>query len=161
MTELHRLVYAQVLSSHALTWQIALIYLASCKKQGMGLLKILLYKQPVGHNQVLLKNTEICRMYEFDNVGSNAMKIARVNHWKHGKKGSGVFWLQQAQDEFRLNRIAQPLFDFVGKSVSDESFKQWEGLIELLGSQSKAAGGLDFLHRLTLATNLGRAILEE
>ncbi|KAK1367795.1 Nuclear pore complex protein Nup85 [Heracleum sosnowskyi] len=145
--ELHRLVYAQVLSSHALTWQIAPIYLASCKKQGMGLLEILLYKQPVGHNQVLLKNIEICRMYELDNVGSNAMKIAGVHHWKHGKKGSGVFWLQQAQDEFRLNRIAQQLFDFVGKSVSDESFKQWEGLIELLGSQSKAAGGLDFLHK--------------
>lgn len=145
--ELHRLVYAQVLSSHALTWQIAPIYLASCKKQGMGLLEILLYKQPVGHNQVLLKNIEICRMYELDNVGSNAMKIAGVHHWKHGKKGSGVFWLQQAQDEFRLNRIAQQLFNFVGKSVSDESFKQWEGLIELLGSQSRAAGGLEFLHK--------------
>lgn len=50
-------------------------------------------------------------------------KIAGVHHWKHGKKGSGVFWLQQARDEVRLNRIAQQLFDFVGKSVSDESFK--------------------------------------
>lgn len=43
-------------------------------------------------------------------------------HWKHGRKGSGVFWLQQAQDEVRLNRIAQQLFDVVGKSISDESF---------------------------------------
>lgn len=34
-----------------------------------------------------------------------------------------MFWLQQAQDEVRLNRIAKHLFDFVGKSVSDESFK--------------------------------------
>ncbi|XP_058222652.1 nuclear pore complex protein NUP85 isoform X2 [Rhododendron vialii] len=128
MEELHRLVYAQVLSSHALTWQIAPIYLASCTKQGMALLKILLYKQPMHHNQILLK-------------------IAGVHHWKHGKKGSGVFWLQQARDEIRLSTIAQQLFDFVGKSISEESFKQWEGLIELLGSESRIAGGLEFLHK--------------
>ena len=46
-----------------------------------------------------------------------------MHQWKHGKKGFGVFWLQQARDEVRLNRIAQQLFDFVGKSISDESFK--------------------------------------
>ncbi|KAK3023131.1 hypothetical protein RJ639_043970 [Escallonia herrerae] len=134
--ELHRLVYAQFLSSHALTWQIAPIYLTSCIKQGMGMLEILLYKQPVHHNQVLLKNLEICRLYELDRVSSNIMKMAGVHHWKHGKKGSGVFWLQQARDEFRLNRIAQHLFDF-----------QWEGLIELLGSDSRTAGGFEFLHK--------------
>ncbi|KAK3040998.1 hypothetical protein RJ639_029108 [Escallonia herrerae] len=134
--ELHRLVYAQFLSSHALTWQIAPIYLTSCIKQGMGLLEILLYKQPVHHNQVLLKNLEICRLYELDRVSSNIMKMAGVHHWKHGTKGSGVFWLQQARDEFRLNRIAQHLFGF-----------QWEGLIELLGSDSRTAGGLEFLHK--------------
>ncbi|XP_028056570.1 nuclear pore complex protein NUP85 isoform X2 [Camellia sinensis] len=147
MEELHRLVYAQVLSSHALTWQIAPIYLTSCMKQGMGLLEILLYKQPVQHNQLLLKNIEICRLYELDSVSSKIMKIAGVHHWKHGKKGSGVFWLQQAQDEVCLNRIAQQLFNFVGKSISDESLKQWEGLIELLGSESRTAGGLEFLHK--------------
>uniref|UniRef100_A0A2N9G9B0 Nuclear pore complex protein Nup85 n=1 Tax=Fagus sylvatica TaxID=28930 RepID=A0A2N9G9B0_FAGSY len=145
--ELHRLVYAQVLSSHALTWQIAPIYSASCIKQGMGLLEILLSKQPVQNNQILLKIIEICRLYELDSVSSNIMKIAGVFHWKHGRKGSGVFWLQQARDEVRLNRIAQQLFDSVGKSISDESFKQWEGLIELLGSESKTAGGLEFLHK--------------
>ncbi|MCL7037925.1 hypothetical protein MKW94_030141, partial [Papaver nudicaule] len=53
--ELHRLVYAQVLASHALTWQIAPVYLASCMKQGMAMLEILLYKQPVQHNRMLLK----------------------------------------------------------------------------------------------------------
>ncbi|KAE8735235.1 hypothetical protein F3Y22_tig00000340pilonHSYRG00085 [Hibiscus syriacus] len=57
-----------------------------------------------------------------------------------------MFWLQQARDEYRLNRIAQ-LFDSVGKAISDESFKQWEGLIQLLGSDSKTAGRLDFLHK--------------
>ncbi|KAF5773318.1 putative nucleoporin [Helianthus annuus] len=145
--ESHRLVYAQVLSSHALTWQIAPIYLISCVKHGVGLLEILLYKQPAYHSQVLLKNIEICRMYDLDSVSSNAMKIAGVHHWKHGRKGAGVFWLQQAGDETRLNRIAQKLFDFVGKSISDESFEQWEGLIELLGSESRTAGGLEFLHK--------------
>ncbi|KAL3361227.1 hypothetical protein AABB24_014232 [Solanum stoloniferum] len=145
--ELHRLVYAQVLSSHALTWQIAPIYLTSCIKQGIGLLENLLYKQPVQHSQILLKSIEICRLYELDTINSNIMRIAGVHHWKHGRKGSGVFWLQQARDEFRLNRIAKQLFDFVGKSVSDEGFKQWEGLIELLGSESRTAGGLEFLNK--------------
>ncbi|OAY26794.1 nuclear pore complex protein NUP85 isoform X2 [Manihot esculenta] len=145
--ELHRLVHAQVLSSHILTWQIAPIYLISCMKQGMGLLEILLSRQPVKHNQLLIKNLEICRLYELDSVSSNIMKIAGIYHWKHGRKGSGVFWLQQARDEVCLNRIAQQLFDTVGKSISDESFKQWEGLIELLGSESKPVGGLEFLHK--------------
>uniref|UniRef100_A0A2P2KFQ3 Nuclear pore complex protein Nup85 n=2 Tax=Rhizophora mucronata TaxID=61149 RepID=A0A2P2KFQ3_RHIMU len=145
--ELHRLVYAQVLSSHVLTWQIGPIYLASCMKQGMGLLEILLYRQPVQHNQCLLKTLEICRLYDLGEVSSNIMKIAGVYHWKHGRKGSGVFWLQQARDEGRLNRIAQQLFDSVGKSISGESFQQWEGLIELLGSECKPAGGLEFLHK--------------
>lgn len=49
--------------------------------------------------------------------------MAGVHQWKHGKKGSGVYWLQQAGDEFRLGRIAQQLFDSVGKSISEESFK--------------------------------------
>lgn len=147
MEELHRLVYAQVLSSHSLTWQIAPVYLSSCSKQGMGLLEILLYKQPVQPNQLLLKVLEICRLYDLSSISSNIMKIAGVYHWKHGRKGSGVFWLQQAQDEVRLNRIAQQLFDFVGKPISDNSFKQWEGLIELLGSEARTVGGLEFLHK--------------
>ncbi|KAE8688983.1 Nuclear pore complex protein NUP85 [Hibiscus syriacus] len=145
--ELHQLIYAQVLSSHPLTWQIAPIYLISCMKHGMVLLQILLSKQPVQDNQLLLKSIEICRLYELHSITSNIMKITGVHHWKHGRKGCGVFWLQQARDEYRLNRIAQQLFDSVGKSISDESFKQWEGLIQLLGSDSKTAGGLEFLHK--------------
>ncbi|XP_050886033.1 nuclear pore complex protein NUP85 isoform X2 [Lathyrus oleraceus] len=147
MMELHRLAYAQVLSSHALTWQIAPIYLTSCMKQGMGLLENLLYRQSVQHNNLLLKNIEICRLYGLDYISSNIMKVAGVYHWKHGRKGAGVYWLQQSQDTNCLNRIAQQLFDSVGKSISDESFKQWEGIIELLGSESKPAGGLEFLHK--------------
>ncbi|KAG6585385.1 Nuclear pore complex protein NUP85, partial [Cucurbita argyrosperma subsp. sororia] len=145
--ELHRLVYAQVLCSHAFTWQIAPIYLTSCAKQGIGFLETLLYNQPVQHNGMLLKNLEICRLYELDGLSSNIMKIAGVYHWKHGRKGCGVFWLRKARDEVRLNKIALQLFDSVGKSISDESFKQWEGLIELLGSESKNTGGLEFLHK--------------
>ncbi|ONK69756.1 uncharacterized protein A4U43_C05F26390 [Asparagus officinalis] len=145
--ELHRLVYAQVLSSHPLTWQIAPTYLASCPKQGLGLLENLLYRQPVQHFQMILKNLEICRLYELDDISSRVMKIAGMYNWKHGKKGFGVYWLQQAQDEVRLNKIAQRLFECIGKSVSDDSFKQWEGLIELLGSEVGSAGGLEFLHK--------------
>ncbi|XP_051129634.1 nuclear pore complex protein NUP85 [Andrographis paniculata] len=145
--ELHRLIYAQILSSHALTWNIAPIYLTSCMMQGLGLLENLLSQQPVQHQQVLLKSIEICRLNGLDYISNNMMKIAGVNHWKHGKKGSAVFWLQQARDEVRLNRIAKHLFDFVGQSVSDKSFKQWEGMIELLGTESKTAGGLEFLKK--------------
>ncbi|KAK9099110.1 hypothetical protein Syun_026155 [Stephania yunnanensis] len=148
--ELYRLVYAQVLSSHALTWQaseIAPVYLMSCATQGTRLLEILLYKQPVQQNQILLKTLEICRLYELDSISSDIMKIAGMRQWKHGRKGSGVFWLQKAQDEVRLNRISQQLFDYVGRSISDNGFKQWEGLIELLGQEAKTVSGLDFLHK--------------
>lgn len=46
-----------------------------------------------------------------------------MHHWKHGRKGFGIYWLQQARDEIRLNKIAQQLFDCIGKSISDDSFK--------------------------------------
>ncbi|QCE03957.1 nuclear pore complex protein [Vigna unguiculata] len=106
----------------------------------MGLLENSLYRQFVQHNNVLLKNIEIFHLYELDGISSNIMK-------KDGHKGVGVFWLQQAQDSICLDRIAQQLFDSVGKSIFDESFKQWEGMIELLGSESKPVGGLEFLHK--------------
>ncbi|XP_073007970.1 nuclear pore complex protein NUP85 [Typha latifolia] len=145
--ELHRLVYAQVLSSHTLTWQIAPTYLASCPKQGLGLLEILLCKQPVQSHQITLKTLEICRLYELENISSGVMKIAGMYHWKHGRKGSGIYWFQQARDIVRLDRIAQELFESIGKSLSDDSFKQWEGLIELLGSDVGTSRGLEFLHK--------------
>ncbi|CAD5179032.1 nuclear pore complex protein NUP85-like isoform X1 [Musa acuminata AAA Group] len=145
--ELHRLVYAQILSSHPLTCQIAPTYLASCPKQGIGLLEILLYKQPIQHHQVILKNLEICRLYELDNISVNVLKTAGMYNWKHGRRGFGIYWLQLARDEVRLNRIAQQLFKCIGKSLSDDSFKQWEGLLELLGTQVGSSGGLEFLHK--------------
>ncbi|CAN6441191.1 unnamed protein product [Victoria cruziana] len=144
--ELHRLVYAQVLASHALTWQIAPIYLASCPKQGLGLLEILLYRQPLQHNQLFLKTLEICNLYELGNIGASIMTIAGMHHWKHGRKGLGVFWLQQAHDDVRLGKIALQLFESIGKSLSNDSFRQWEGLVELLQHENKSAGGLEFLH---------------
>lgn len=50
-------------------------------------------------------------------------QIAGMYNWKHGRKGSGIYWLQQARDEVRLNRIAQQLFECIGKPVSDDNFK--------------------------------------
>ncbi|WVZ68867.1 hypothetical protein U9M48_017749 [Paspalum notatum var. saurae] len=147
LEELHRLVYAQVLCSHSLTWQIAPTYLSSCLNQGLGLLEILLLKQPIQDNRLVLKTLEICRLYELDNVSTNIMKVAGIYHWKHGRKGSGVYWFQQAHDKVHLDRIAQLLFERIGKSVTDDSFKQWEGLLELLGPDIGSAGGLEFLHR--------------
>ncbi|KAH9301604.1 hypothetical protein KI387_013187, partial [Taxus chinensis] len=148
LEELHRLVYAQVLSSHSFTWQIAPIYLASCPRQGLGLLEILLFKQPYTvDNRSALKVLEICRLYELDDVGKSIMQIVGMHHWKHGRKGAGIFWLQKARDENRLNAIAEHLLGFVGKSVLDDAFQQWEGLIDLLGSEHEASGGLAFFHK--------------
>ncbi|XP_042387055.1 nuclear pore complex protein NUP85-like [Zingiber officinale] len=145
--ELHWLVYAQVLSSHPLTWQIASTYLAQCPKQGLGLLEFLLYKQPLQHHQGIFKNLDLSRSYDLDNISASIMKIAGMHHWKHGRKGFGIYWLQLARDEVRLNRIAQQLFEFIGRSLSDDSFQQWEGLIELLGTRVGSSGGLEFLHK--------------
>ncbi|KAH0460104.1 hypothetical protein IEQ34_010767 [Dendrobium chrysotoxum] len=147
IVELHRLVYCQVLTSHPLTWQVAPTYLVSCPKQGLGLLEILLSKQPVQNYPMILKNLEICQLNELYGISSCVKKIAGMHQWKHGRKGSGVYWLQEARDEARLNRIAQQLFECIGRSISDETFKQWEGLIELLGSDVGTAGGVGFLHR--------------
>jgi len=127
--------------------QIAPTYLSSCLNQGLGLLEILLLKQPIQDNRLVLKTMEICRLYELDNVSANIMKIAGIYHWKHGRKGAGVYWFQQARDKVCLDRIAQQLFERIGKSVTDDSFKQWEGLLELLGPDIGSAGGLEFLHR--------------
>lgn len=51
------------------------------------------------------------------------LQIVGMHHWKHGRKGAGIFWLQQARDENRLNAIAEHLLGFVGKSVSDDAFQ--------------------------------------
>lgn len=148
LEELYRLVYAQVLSSHYFTWQLAPIYLASCPRQGLRLLEILLLRQPfAGDNRLALKALEICRLYELDDVGISIMKIVGMHHWKYGRKGAGILWLQRAHDENRLSSIAEQLSEFVGKSVSDDGFQQWEGLIDLLGSEREATGGLAFLHK--------------
>lgn len=148
LEELYRLVYAQVLSSHYFTWQLAPIYLASCPRQGLRLLEILLLRQPfAGDNRLALKALEICRLYELDDVGISIMKIVGMHHWKHGRKGAGILWLQRAHDENRLSSIAEQLSEFVGKSVSDDGFQQWEGLIDLLGSEREATEGLAFLHK--------------
>ncbi|CAH1441125.1 unnamed protein product [Lactuca virosa] len=45
-----------------------------------SLQEILLYKQPVYHSQVLLKNIEICRLYDLDSVSENVMKIDVMHH---------------------------------------------------------------------------------
>lgn len=65
-------------------------------------------------------------------------------YWKHGRRGSGIHWLQQAHDEVRLNRIAQQLFECIGKSISDDSFKVqyfiiqsiWHFMINIINEQA-------------------------
>ncbi|KAJ1688052.1 hypothetical protein LUZ63_019442 [Rhynchospora breviuscula] len=145
--ELYMLVYAQALASHPLTWQVAPAYLSTCLNQGRGLLEILLLRQPVQNYRVVLKTLEICHLYELGNISTHIMKMAGMYQWKHGHKGLGIYWFQQSRDKTRLSRIAHKLFDNIGKSLSDDSFKQWEGLMELLGSDVGIAGGLEFIHK--------------
>ncbi|KAJ4797421.1 Nuclear pore complex protein NUP85 [Rhynchospora pubera] len=145
--ELYMLVYAQALASHPLTWQVAPAYLSTCSNQGRGLLEILLLRQPVQNYRVVLKTLEICHLYELGNISTHIMKMAGMYQWKHGHKGLGIYWFQQSRDKTRLSQIAHKLFDNIGKSLSDDSFKQWEGLMELLGSDVGIAGGLEFLHK--------------
>ncbi|KAJ3704017.1 hypothetical protein LUZ61_007722 [Rhynchospora tenuis] len=145
--ELYMLVYAQALASHPLTWQVAPAYLSTCLNQGRGLLEILLLSQPVQNYRVILKTLEICHLYELGNISTHIMKMAGMYQWKHGHKGLGIYWFQQSRDKTRLGQIAHKLFDNIGKSLSDDSFKQWEGLMELLGSDVGIAGGLEFLHK--------------
>lgn len=65
---------------------------------------------------------------------SPARKIAGMHHWKHGRKGFGIYWLQLARDEVRLNRIAQQLFEFIGRSLSDDSFQVFLDYIHKIAS---------------------------
>ncbi|XP_078168177.1 nuclear pore complex Nup85-like protein [Carex rostrata] len=145
--ELYMLVYAQALASHPLTWQVAPAYLSTCLNQGRGLLEILLLKQPVQNYRTVLKTLEICHLYELANISTHIMKMAGMYQWKHGHKGLGIYWFQQSRDKTRLSQIAHKLFDNISKPFSDDSFKQWEGLMELLGSDVGIAGGLEFLHK--------------
>ena len=81
--------------------QIAPTYLSSCLNQGLGLLEILLLKQPIQDNRQVLKvclfylvffqcfcsfylspktcfceqTLELCRLYELENVSTNIMKV--------------------------------------------------------------------------------------
>ncbi|KAJ3670975.1 hypothetical protein LUZ60_008401 [Juncus effusus] len=144
--EIYVLVYAQALASHSLTWQVAPAYL-SCLNQGPGLLEVLLLSQPVQNYRSVLKTLEICHLYELSNISPQIMRNAGMNQWKHGNKALAIHWFKQSRDKTILSRIAQQLFDFVGNSLSDQSFKQLEGLMELLGSDIGTAGGLDFLHK--------------
>lgn len=45
--------------------QIAPVYLSSCEKQGLGLLELLFYRQPVQDNQLLIKVSSTYILYCF------------------------------------------------------------------------------------------------
>ncbi|KAJ7568426.1 hypothetical protein O6H91_01G032400 [Diphasiastrum complanatum] len=150
LEELHRVIYAQVLSSHHLTWQLSPTYLASCPKQGCGLLENVLLKQPVsGNSRLFLKVLDISRLYDLGVVGTALSRVVGIHNWKHGRRGTGIMWLQQARDDLRLAAIANQLADSVTTFRTDdiESFQHLEGLLDLLDSEVRSAQGLSFLHR--------------
>eukprot|EP00249_Psilotum_nudum_P015814 c25530_g1_i3 orf=409-2625(-) len=150
LEELHRLVYAQVLSSHTSTWQLAPAYLACCPKQGLGLLENLLFTQPVSRQyRLAFKVLEVCRTYELWEAAKIIMRVIGVHIWKHGRKGAGIVWLQQADDDMLLSAIADELLDMVTveSTPHGDRLQQCESLIDLLGSDVEGLGGLSFLHK--------------
>lgn len=150
LEEFHRLVYAQLLSSHQCTWQLAPFYLASCPRQGRGLLEATLLMQPVSsHTKVPMKVLDICRMYDLRAIGEKYMRVMGVHYWKHGRKGLGISWLQRGRDYERLSFAANELLTAVMQtSVGDTNrLQELDGLIDLLGPQFEGFGGLTFLHR--------------
>ncbi|KAI5078662.1 hypothetical protein GOP47_0006333 [Adiantum capillus-veneris] len=150
LEEFHRLVYAQLLSSHPCTWQLAPFYLASCPRQGQGLLEAVLLMQPVSsHSKAPMKVLDICRMYELRSVGDKYMRMVGVYHWKHGRKGLGISWLQCGRDYERLSCAADELLAAVSQTSAGDSnrLQELDGLIDLLGPQFEGFGGLAFLHR--------------
>ncbi|MCO5555026.1 hypothetical protein L7F22_008565 [Adiantum nelumboides] len=150
LEEFHRLVYAQLLSSHPCTWQLAPFYLASCPRQGRGLLEAVLLMQPVSsHRKVPMKVLDICRLYDLRSVGEKYMRMVGVFYWKHGRKGLGISWLQRGRDYERLSCAANELLAAVSQtSVGDSNrLQELDGLIDLLGPQFEGFGGLAFLHR--------------
>ncbi|CAM6043893.1 unnamed protein product [Sphagnum compactum] len=148
LEELHRLFYSQVLSSHQLTWQLAPVYLSACPRQGLGMLETLLIKQPVSNSDRLaLKVLEVTRLYDLKAVATTIHRVVGVHHWKHGHKGAGIAWLQQAHDDSRLSAIADELLASYSSKISGCSLQNLEGLVELLGPELHAMQGLSFLHR--------------
>ncbi|CAN1218934.1 Nuclear pore complex protein NUP85 [Linum perenne] len=154
LEELHRLVYAQVLSSHALTWQIAPIYLTSCMRQGMGLLEILLLKQSVLDDQLLLKNLEICRLYELDGVSSRLMRNASTPQ---------RFWLPILYDAVKLlSWEERPLVSVAQTNVLLNKLQELSvGRLRPDYVQPELPAQAMNHVRYALATNLGRAIVDE
>ncbi|KAL6138982.1 hypothetical protein ACLB2K_064260 [Fragaria x ananassa] len=91
---------------------------------------ILLSKLPAEHNETLLKNIEICRFCKLDTVSSDIMKVVEFSGFS------------KPEMKFALPGLLSNYLILLESQISDESFKQWEGLIELLGSESKTTVGV-------------------
>lgn len=46
------------------------------------------------------------------------LQVVGVHHWKHGRKGAGIAWLQRAQDDRRLAAVADELLESVSLGMS-------------------------------------------
>jgi nuclear pore complex protein Nup85 len=46
------------------------------------------------------------------------LQVVGVHHWKHGHKGAGIAWLQQAHDDSRLSAIADELLASVSLGIT-------------------------------------------
>ena len=41
------------------------------------------------------------------------LQIVGMHHWKHGRKGAGITWLQRTQDDRHLTAVADELLESV------------------------------------------------
>ncbi|OAE33474.1 hypothetical protein AXG93_3822s1310 [Marchantia polymorpha subsp. ruderalis] len=154
LEELYRLSYAQSLASDPLTWQVAPVYLASCPGQGLGMLETLLLRLPVSDDSRLAqKALDVCRLYDLQAVGTTICRKVGVHSWKHGRIGAGIVWLQRARDKRLLSALSDQLLASVSTGSTwghVQDFEQIQGLVDLLGTDFQATGGLSILHRQDL-----------
>ena len=60
------------------------------------------------------------------NLHSLGLQIVGIHHWKHGRKGAGIAWLQRAKDDKRLAAVADELLNAVSLGMNDSQTESLE-----------------------------------
>lgn len=79
------------------------------------------------------------------NLHSLGLQIVGIHHWKHGRKGAGIAWLQRAKDDKRLAAVADELLNAVSLGMNDS---QTESLEVSLDSGTSRNSSLNLCNKL-------------
>lgn len=61
---------------------------------------------------------------------SLGLQIVGIHHWKHGRKGAGIAWLQRAKDDKRLAAVADELLNAVSLGMNDSQTESLEVILD-------------------------------